>query len=143
MASKARRLYDAMLRRKVFKPRGWDRAGVLDIFVNGNRFGKLPAYSAADLSPEAVAQRNPKGIPVPAEAFARKNESDEYAMVEPDDSMKNALRGWYRNQVFPKAEAIAKAEGIVIPALPHPDEIEMHLARDDKGKRFVMVYRKG
>lgn len=137
MASKAQRLYDAMLKGKFFRPRGWDRSGVIAVFVNGNQFPRLPAYSDAELSAEAVARNKPKGIRIPAEAFARGGK-----IVAPDDSLKNSLRAWYRDGIYPYLPAVAKAEGIAIPTLPHPDEMEMH-RHGDGDDAFVMVYRKG
>lgn len=137
MASKAKRLYDAMLEAKYFRPRGWDRTGVIAIFVNANAFPKLPAYSDAELSPESVARNAPRGVRVPAEAFARGGK-----IVAPDESMKISLRAQYRDKIYPNLPAVAKGMGIAIPALPKPDEVEFHLhgTGDD---RFVMVYRKG
>jgi len=135
MASKIDAIVGKFYAMRFVKPRGWNRDRLIGFFArkSGEAFLTLPAYSDAELSPESIARNTPRGWTVPAESFTRKVDG-EYAIVAPDESLKNSLRAFLRDNVLPN---LPKVGG---PAIS-PENVELHLSGYGD-EATVIIYRR-
>jgi hypothetical protein len=136
MASKIDAIVQQFYAMRFVKPRGWNRDGIIGFFArkSGESFLTLPAYSDAELSPESIARNAPKGWTVPAESFTRKVDG-QYAIVPPDESLKNSLRAFLRDNVLPNLPTVGG------PAIS-PENVELHLTGFGEDATVVIYRRK-